>query len=193
MAGKSGKGSNFEREICKMLSEWWSSGANDDLFWRTDNSGGRAKFRKRYQGKDTYGQAGDVQAINPIGQPLLDVFTLELKRGYSKNTMMDMMDKKPHMAMQQWEKHIRQVIGDSKNAKSKSWMLISRRDQREAVIDITIGIANLLVNEGCKLFQIPHLKSYLILKNEKRISVYTTQLFNFLKVVNPDNVKAIIE
>ena len=187
------KGTPFEREICKLLSLWWSGGTRDDIFWRTDNSGGRAKFRKRRQNKDTYGQSGDIQAVDPIGQPLLDAFTCELKRGYSKYTITDMLDKRPRMAIQQWEKHVRQAHTDSKNAGSKYWMLISRRDRREALADIPLSAARRLERNGSKIFQFPHMECYLELKNGRRVAVLSMRLCDFLKSTEPCHIMNIGE
>jgi len=76
------KGSSFERTICRELSKWWSFGQRDDIFWRTAGSGGMATNRGK-QGLRTFGQAGDIQATDPAGQPLLSMFSFELKRGYT--------------------------------------------------------------------------------------------------------------
>ncbi len=59
------KGSNFEREICKLLSLWWTNDKRDDIFWRTSGSGARATTRSKTKQK-TFGQYGDVQATDPI-------------------------------------------------------------------------------------------------------------------------------
>ena len=79
--GGSQKGASFERTICKKLSKWWTDGEHDDVFWRTQGSGARATVRCK-QGLETHGQQGDVQSTHPEGQPLLDHFAFELKRGY---------------------------------------------------------------------------------------------------------------
>jgi hypothetical protein len=190
MAAKS-KGNTFEREICKLLSKWFSHGERDDIFWRADNSGGRAKSRSR-KGKNTYGQYADIRASDPIGEPILQVFTIEAKRGYSKYTFMDMLDKKPHMAMQKWEEHALQARTDSKNAKALSWMLISRRDQRESLVFIPSKIIRQLESMGAELKKIPHMQGWVYSRSGKRIHLYTARLLDFLVKVSPEIVKAII-
>ena len=87
------KGSEFEREFCKDLSLWWTDQERDDIFWRSSNSGGRATVRAKV-GRTTAGQYGDVAAIDFDGLPLLELMTMELKRGYSKNTIQDLVDNK---------------------------------------------------------------------------------------------------
>jgi hypothetical protein len=88
---KSGKGSGFEREISVQLSKWWSNGERDDIFWRTAGSGARATVRGKFA-KSTYGQAGDIGAIDPIGTPLTGLILLELKRGYSGKSLIDLVE-----------------------------------------------------------------------------------------------------
>lgn len=72
------KGGAFEREICVKLSKWVSYGERDDLFWRSAMSGGRQTvgFKKGINRKN---QAGDITAIDPIGQKLIDSFVIECK------------------------------------------------------------------------------------------------------------------
>ena len=74
------KGSVFEREICKELSLWITSGERDDIFWRTAGSGGRATMRKK-SGKTTANQEGDVCATDPIGQSTCEHCYYRIKEG----------------------------------------------------------------------------------------------------------------
>lgn len=129
------KGSNFERDICKLLSEWWTGDERDDVFWRTAGSGARATQRAK-QNQNTFGQYGDVQATDPIGQPLIDLCTIELKRGYSKSTFADLIEDsqtanaKPCM----YAKFIEQAKGDSQKAGTPWWLLIVKRDRRKPIV-----------------------------------------------------------
>lgn len=132
---KSAKGSAFERECCVKLSLWWTQDLpepREDIFWRTAGSGARAKVRGR-KSKQTHGQHGDICAIDPIGQPLIDLLTIELKRGYSKHTIADLLDKPEGAAKQVYEKWIEQAKESHKHAKSNSWLLIVKRDRRLAM------------------------------------------------------------
>jgi len=143
-----GKGSAFEREFCKDLSLWWTFGEREDVFWRSSNSGGRATVRAS-AGKTTVGQHGDVAATDEIGIPLLNLVTIELKRGYSKSTVQDVFDKKPHAAQQQWEKFYEQTVQSSLNAGSYSWLMVHRRDQRDPLVFMPSSFYNLLNNGNC--------------------------------------------
>lgn len=127
------KGSKFERDICKQLSLWWTENERDDIFWRTAGSGARAKVRGR-KGKDTSGQHGDIAATDPIGAPLIDLITIELKRGYSKHTIADLLDKPVNGGKQIYEQWIEQAIESHQQAKSLAWMIIAKRDRRETIV-----------------------------------------------------------
>lgn len=130
---KSSKGSKFERSICTELSLWWTGGERDDIFWRTAGSGARAKVRGR-KGKNTKGQSGDICAIDPIGEPLISLITIEMKRGYSKNTIADLLDAPSYSAMQVFEMWIGQAQESSNNSKTPFWMIMHQRDRRQTVV-----------------------------------------------------------
>lgn len=131
---KSGKGQNFERQLCDQLSLWWTQNEEKpktDIFWRSSNSGGRATTRQK-KNKTTSGQYGDVAAIDPIGVPFLKVVTPELKRGYSTDTIAELLDKPKTSAQQIYESWFEKAIRSHIHAGSYSWMLITKRDRRDA-------------------------------------------------------------
>lgn len=72
------KGSNWERQICRALSQWISNGKRYDVFWRSAMSGGRATIMldKGYLAK---AQVGDISSIASLGERLLDHFIIESK------------------------------------------------------------------------------------------------------------------
>jgi len=180
-----GKGSAFERAICKRLSLWWTGGERDDVFWRSATSGARATTRSR-QGKSTFGQYGDIQATDPIGQPLLDMCTIELKCGYGKASVADVLDKPMNGAQQPWEKWVEQAIADAKKADVAYWMLITRRDRREALIFIPHILSDLLLYQTHRLRD----KAYPWMSIDIRdgLSVYATTLKVFLHYITPLNI-----
>lgn len=128
-----GKGSQFERDICRQLSLWWTKGERDDVFWRTPISGGRATMRAK-TGKDTFGANGDIQAVDPIGRPLLKTVAIELKRGYSKHTVADLLDKPEKAKNQLYEDFFEQAERERKGSGAIGWWLITKRDRRDAII-----------------------------------------------------------
>jgi hypothetical protein len=125
------KGGQFERDISRTLSLWWTGGKRDDIFWRTSQSGGRATARRKagraMQAKGTY---GDLCAIDPIGQPLINVLSIEVKRGYSRYSIQDLIDGKPGSGVAEF---IAQAKGDAE-ASGRTWMIIWKRDKREPVV-----------------------------------------------------------
>ena len=69
------KGSDFEREVAKLLSKWWAPDLfkkGELVFWRTHASGAASHLASQ--------QAGDITYINEIGRPLIDLFVIECKR-----------------------------------------------------------------------------------------------------------------
>ena len=70
------KGPKFERDFCKRLSLWSSSGMDEDVFWRTPGSGARATTK----GSDI--EIGDIRLIpgkEHFGKWVLDIVVFELR------------------------------------------------------------------------------------------------------------------
>ena len=85
MGNSKAKGGNFEREVARELSLWWTNGKREDVFYRTNSSGGRFTMRRK-SGKDTSSQGGDIGFTDPIGKPLTDKWSIEVKTGYGTKT-----------------------------------------------------------------------------------------------------------
>lgn len=127
------KGSNYEREICKRLSLWWTGGRRDDVFWRSAQSGGRATVRSR-KGQQTVNSHGDAAAVDPDGAPLTDLFVIEIKRGYSFHTAHDLLDLPEGRKKCQYVAWFDKAEEDCKAAGAFGWWLITRRDRRRPLI-----------------------------------------------------------
>jgi hypothetical protein len=128
---KKGKGAAFEREICKAMSLWWTGGESDAVFWRTSQSGGRSTSRGK-KGRSTANQSGDVCATDPVGLPFLEVFSLEIKRGYNARcSINDLLDHPQGGMMGEW---LAQAEESRKQASALYWMLIVKRDRRDALV-----------------------------------------------------------
>ena len=136
------KGGSFERLIAVQLSEWWTNGERDDVYWRSSNSGGRATARHK-KGKRTAGQYGDIAAIDPIGKPLLDLMTLSLKRGYSDDNLHSLLDASANAKEQKYQKWMNEAYADCCRAKSFSWALLTRRDRREPLLFMPDNLAKI--------------------------------------------------
>ena len=130
------KGCSFERDICKKLSLWWTNQQSDDIFWRTASSGGRATQRKK-QEKETFGQNSDIQATNPDGQPFVDLFCIECKRGYGKWDLLEFLD--GGKTTPEILSFSNQVMEDCE--KGQYPVIIFKRDRKKACIAISaIGL-----------------------------------------------------
>lgn len=138
-----GKGSAFEREISRQLSLWWSAGmgkkSRDDIFWRATTSGARATTRLK-KNKRTAGAHGDITATDPIGKPFMDCVTIECKRGYKNTTAGELLDKPPKGAMGQFEKWLAQAHEAWLACGSYSWLLITKRNGRDAIVTFPKGL-----------------------------------------------------
>lgn len=183
---KSAKGGRFEREVAVKLSLWWTNGERDDVFWRVGGSGGRAKTRGR-KGKDTSGQHGDLCATDETGVPLTQLLTIELKKGYNRSTIADMMDIRQLSAIQMWEKWVLQVSESAKQAKSFSWLLIHKRDRREPVV----FFQNKLFTAMKKPTITPHMKVRTALISGIQ-TIHCVPLDEFLYALDPVTVKEIL-
>src|SRR4051794_4734956 len=75
--GGKGKGSSYERYVCKVLSLWITNGEREDVFWRSAMSGGRATVQHR-RGVSVR-QSGDICAVAPEGHVLTDTLYIECK------------------------------------------------------------------------------------------------------------------
>jgi hypothetical protein len=185
----SSKGTSFEREICTILSRWWSRGKRADIFYRTDGSGGRATNRRK-RGLSTVNSCGDVGALDPVGLPLLRLFVIELKRGYSKSTIHDLIDrptkKSKPLVYDEW---ITKAEREAKEAKSHTWLIVHRRDFHGPMVLIGSGkIANLLLCKGSNYDSI-------VVSSAVRPGDWMVQLSlsDFLRIVSPVDVRKLVE
>jgi hypothetical protein len=74
-------GKGFEWEVCKKLS---SSCKGKDIFMPTKGSGLRGTVRKKAEQDSLVTQHGDITYENLIGKPLIDIWSIECKSGYTK-------------------------------------------------------------------------------------------------------------
>lgn len=216
----SGKGSSFERSICRQLSLWCSNGKRDDIYWRTAGSGGMARRRGR-DGRQTRNQHGDILAVDAIGAPLLDIFTVELKRGYQRLSLADMLDtpsrilenevrikkREEQQAAKAKRKQKKQKVSKRKDgwrewiykaeeavdhSGTYTWALIHRRDKREAMICIP-AIAFRFIRDECEIFYPRPLCSALctVPVYEKTMEIFVMQLDTFLQEFTPQHAQAL--
>lgn len=181
---KSLKGGEFEREVCKMLSVWWTDGERSDVFWRTAGSGARATVRRK-AGQETANSNGDIGALDPIGEPLISNCLFELKRGYNPTTkkksgektnnnwsVQDAMDRlpssKPSIFEQFWEK-----VCEEADHLGRSPFLIFQKDRRQKMIAFRRNMSGLLTSFRGSLHSQPYpsMMNVLFFGDQKEIVV----------------------
>lgn len=180
-----GKGDQFERDISRDLSEWWTDGDRDDIYWRTSQSGGRATTRRK-KGKSTKNQCGDVAATDPIGLPLVQLMTIELKRGYPKSNIGDVFDRPDHLNPTEWEQHWQQAWEASTNEGTFGPCLIIHRTRRERMIYLSNEVVNAL-RHGAAI-PTPSIRFDYEYEPGNHETVFAEQLRHFLGRVTPDDV-----
>jgi hypothetical protein len=176
MSGKQ-KGNQFERDMCKQLSLWWTNNKHDDVFWRAQNSGARATVRSRV-GKATRGQYGDVCATDGRGIALTKVCVISLKRGYQGATIGDFLEHTNPLVEPQYAKWLREVERDRKAAGVPGWLLIVRRNNREALIFCNEELLNAFEFNNYQTPKVvPRLleKNHLVMKVTVRNKEYTKE------------------
>lgn len=127
------KGSRFERDICKFLSLWWTKGKRDDIYYRTAGSGARATNRSK-QGKTTANSAGDVGALDSLGEPFLKKVSVEIKRGYNQVETQHTVDVTPSSKLPVLHEWIEQAKQSKRNAGATWWIVIHKRDSKDVVV-----------------------------------------------------------
>jgi hypothetical protein len=149
-----GKGNNFERDISKLMSLWWTQDKFDDAIWHTSGSGGRATNRKRSNKEAKKEDHGDLKADLPIAQPLFNFFSIELKTGYAKKTktkgiikqtnwsLMDSLDSKQQQTQffQFWEQSQKDADDSGREP-----ILVFRRNNKQACISMYSDIFNAFI------------------------------------------------
>lgn len=185
------KGSSFEREICTRLSLWWTNGDDDSCFWRTSMSGGRATVRHR-KGKKTRGHAGDICATDGRGRGLVKRIAFELKRGYNRVTITDLIDKPKKAKFQTLEEWIDQAKRSKEMGETQWWAIIHKRDRRDSVIYFPRSLWSAYYHESERL---PKPPAYCEIRYKKKgehpESICCTTLTQFLESIDPRYLKGL--
>ena len=171
------KGSGFEREISKALSLWLSENKNDDLFWRTSNSGGR--FTSRFKGgTDTQNQSGDITSLNSSSEWFINFFSIECKFYIDINIWSIFTNSKMGL-IEFWE----QSRNDSTRS-DKNPILIVKQNFKPILL-----ITNDFLFDK---FEKMSFKPNLIICNENS-NMYVYKFTDFIENVNPIDLKIILE
>lgn len=137
MPSKRHKGGAFEREMAVAFSLWWTDGERDDVFWRTQGSGGRATNRAK-QGKKTKFQYGDMTFTDPIGKPLIEYASFEFKF-HKKFSLLGVLHNVDFQAdwMVSWAKAWRDAELSQRNP-----ILITKQNRGKPVMWVEREVAN---------------------------------------------------
>lgn len=190
------KGSSYEREICYRLSDWWTGGQNRDdvIFWRTAGSGGRATSRFRKGMGTTQSHCGDITALGKLGSTLTKLAAIELKRGYNKATANDIIDRPARAKQQTLEGFFEQAIDSALHAKTPYWIIIHKRDKRQAIVYMPVDLFGRLVELGC-FEKMPGMMIAcpMIMSNKKVRFIHAAAVSfdDFLARVDPSDIKQV--
>lgn len=188
--GRAAKGSKFERWVAMQLSNWWTCGQSDSVFWRTSGSGARASTRSKANQRTAF-QYGDLCATDPIGQPFIDLITVEIKRGYNRHTIADLLDKPLKARVQTYQDWFAKAQRDHERAGSFSWLLIVKRDLRETIVFMPKVLETELFHAGAE-FTKPML--WLTVDSSKGLLDVVGMTFtSFVIGVSPEHVRQLVK
>ena len=176
------KGRQFERDIAKRLSLWWTKGERDDVFWRTAGSGARATVRSK-KGVSTSGSFGDIGYIDPEGLPLIDTCVIELKRGDTYETPWDLMEKRKRSS--NFLSILQKIDKEREESGREGWMLISKRDLRQEMlyIDVYYYMKYFYQGKSPSFFSIFHLED-----GDSSFLFIAMRLEDFFSLHTPDKL-----
>lgn len=163
------KGSAFERKICKSLSEWYSSGINANIFWRTSSSGARATQ------KSLTVHRGDITNIENEGIEFIRFFVIECK-SYKEIDFLKAID----VPFGGWYKWWQQCEKDAL-ASDRHPFLIMHRNNHGTYVVLHTDILK-------KIFTIPTTIPIISFCDLTLMS-----FTNFLKYIPPRNIKDFIK
>lgn len=185
------KGGTYEREVCRRLSRWWTGNdEDDDVFWRSSQSGGRATTRAK-SGKTTRGHCGDITAVDGRGQKFVKLITVEIKRGYNRVDPIHLLDRTPKMAQQGFEAFLEQAMSAAVRANTPYWMIIHKRDQRADMVYIPRNLIDALENREAMFASTVEFFVAMKKLHVGANKIYHTEfvgmsLYNFLDSVKPE-------
>jgi hypothetical protein len=132
------KGGQFERDLCRQLTRWWTGDPDHDvLFWRTSQSGGRVTSRAKRGQKSTAAHCGDISALDERGAPLTRLITFEAKNGYSAATIHAVLDHPsgtPVPKKDNYPNWIAQAVTAAGHARTPFWAIVHHRPKRADLI-----------------------------------------------------------
>jgi hypothetical protein len=144
---------------------------------------------------------GDICAIRPDAQPLIDLLSIEAKRGYPNFKLNDLVNKTKRQGQTVVEAFLQQAREGHKNSGSHSWMLIYQANGRVPIVFYPHLLMLGLVNVGA--FQHPPAPFFTVdtifreKQNNKTVKVRElivgTTLRKFLANVTPDHIRTLAQ
>ena len=187
-----GKGENFERLISRKLSLWFTNGERDDLYWRNRNRS--RKIKSKYQ-------LGDIVCEVSEGEALINLFSIEIKTGYSKTKkgkkvknipwdLLDIIDYVKHKNKPPPKSQLKKFWSQTKRdaeISMKEPLLIFKRDFHDSSIMIERSMYN-------ELIQYSGNSGYTILTVEDDdINCVIMRLESFFSWIDAEIIKLIVK
>lgn len=145
------------------------------------------------QGKRTGQGHGDIAATDPMGAPLLELLTIELKRGYSSHSLADLLDTLPHHKPRLVAQFVAQAMRAAHEAGTPGWMLVHRRDQKAAMAFVSGNVCSVLRGLGAlRTFTTGFLRGQ-VRVNGETVGVCVLPLAAFLVSVSPEQVREALQ
>lgn len=183
------KGGNFEREICRAISLWWTKGERDDVVWRN-------KTRRTMRAYNAQRQEGDLGPTDEIAIPLFKVLCIECKSGYSirrkpgkksKTTnvphdVLDLIDgtgdRDKSTIMMFWRQAIEEATMTDRYP-----LLIFKRDYHSPVVCINHGLVQIFSKHSEIAISRPRVEIYY-----QGWHLYLFNMANFFELICPDDI-----
>lgn len=182
------KGSQFERDMCREFSLWWTNKKRDDVFWRTSQSGGRATQRMK-SGKTTSDSYGDMMATDEEGKPFTRFILTEFKKGYTKDLgaliVIDGNQKEP--ILKTWLK--KNEVTRKSSGRQYS-MIVFQRNYKKTCIVLDQWLFGLLESYVGEWYRTDLLELFFV---DVDIKVVIVSLSAFFKWCTAEDMKLVIE
>lgn len=121
------KGSGFERDISRFLTEWMTGQKKELYFWRSPSSGAVATINV---GNSAI--SGDIIALKPEASWFIDLFSVECKNGYDSFSFDKVLrENKTDPLLGFWQQCCDDAISASKNP-----MLMFRKKGLQPIVGI---------------------------------------------------------